>query len=337
MAEGKWISDLNAATPLADAACRVLTVRLDGVQQYLPLAMRKAEEDAEHVHQLRVSTRRAGAALEIFAPCLPPREFKRAKKTLRRIRRAAREARDWDVFLEGIQTEELPTAPRNRTVLDFLVGFGLAKRVTAQDLLANASPYYPFEFDRLVAETVAAVQKPKTRPELRTLLDLAQPMLSALLQEMHEAASSNLDDYEHLHQVRIIGKRLRYAMEIFVDCFAPAFRAQLYPAVEQMQEILGAANDSFVANQRLAFLGDRLQAFLPSAWRRCRSGLTKMQRAHQQRLEENRLRFMDWWKGWLQNGGEAAFSALLLKAPVEERHVPAAAEFPATVAAESTT
>ena len=43
--------------------------------------------------------------------------------------------------------------------------------------------------------------------------------------------------------MRILGKRLRYAMEMFADCFGPAFREELYPAVEQMQEILGRANE----------------------------------------------------------------------------------------------
>jgi hypothetical protein len=33
-------------------------------------------------------------------------------------------------------------------------------------------------------------------------------------------------------------------MEVFADCFALAFREKLYPMMEQMQEVLGNANDS---------------------------------------------------------------------------------------------
>lgn len=311
MAEGKWISDLTAATPLADAACRVLSVRLDTVRHYLPLALRQAEEDPEYVHQLRVSTRRAGAALEMFACCLPERVYRKARKMLRRIRRAAGEARDWDVFLLGLAEEK--SKAHSQAVLDLLLGYGLARRILARDLLAGASPGYPFVFDRLLAETVAAVHKPRGHPELRTLLDLAQPMLARLLQELHQAATGDLTDYDHLHQVRIIGKRLRYAMEIFVDCFAPAFREQLYPAVEQMQEILGEANDSHVAGQRLALLAEGLRAYQPGDWRRFRTGLQRLQQAHQQRLAERRQQFVDWWNRWLQTGGENAFRTLLRK------------------------
>src|SRR5215831_7032142 len=99
MAEGKWISDLAAETPLVDAARRVLSIRLEVVRDWLGLALREPDKDPEHVHQLRVGTRRAGAALEIFAPCLPEKVYDAARRHLRRLRRAAGAARDWDVFL----------------------------------------------------------------------------------------------------------------------------------------------------------------------------------------------------------------------------------------------
>src|SRR5262249_46970884 len=148
-------------------------------------------------------------------------------------------------------------------------------------------------------------------PELRELIDLAQPVLSSRLRELHAAASGDLSDYDHLHQVRIIGKRLRYAMEIFVDCFAPAFKEQLYPAVEQMQEILGLANDSHVASGRLAELRDWGKAHRPEDWRFFKSGIEDLLRFHEQRVEQQRLAFLEWWANWQQTGGEAAFWALL--------------------------
>jgi len=46
MADGKWINDLTEATPVADAARRVLAVRLEVVRDALPLA-RKALKDAD--------------------------------------------------------------------------------------------------------------------------------------------------------------------------------------------------------------------------------------------------------------------------------------------------
>jgi CHAD domain-containing protein len=312
MADGKWISELTADTPLTDAARRVLSVRLGVVRDYLPKAMRQADEDPEHVHQLRVATRRAAAALDIVSVCLPPKDHNRARKTLRRIRRAAGEARDWDVFVMGLPNW---TAVRLLPGRDLVAGYALGRRAAAQDLVADASPNFPFDFDRFLAEIVASVHKPRGHPGLKTLLDLARPMLSGLLDELHQATAGDLTDYNHLHQVRIIGKRLRYAMEVFVDGFPGEFREQLYPAVERMQEILGEANDSHVAGQRLAELADRRRTLKTEDWRRCKPGIDRLKKFHEQRVERQRLEFIDWWKSWQQSGGEAAFAELLKPAP----------------------
>jgi CHAD domain-containing protein len=310
VADGKWITDLEATTPLTDAARRVLTVRLQVVHERLPLAMRQADEDPEHVHQLRVATRRAGAALDIFALCLPEKPYRQARKALRRIRRAAGAARDWDVFLLGLPPAE-DQREGQRPAYDLLTGYAVGQRRLAQADLEDACPDYPFSFERLMAETVAAVRKPAADPELRTLHDLAQPMLSQQLQELDQAVARDLNDYDHLHQVRIIGKRLRYAMELFVDCFGPEFRNQLYPAVEEMHEILGEANDSHVAYQRLSDLRQGLKTLRPKHWRRFQTGLDALRRHHDKRTAERQRAFIAWWGDWQETGGETAFKALL--------------------------
>src|SRR5438045_1262376 len=151
MADGKWITELTAHTPLADAARRVLTLRLDVVHEYLPLALEKWTEDTEYVHQLRVGTRRGGAALAIFEACLPTRVFRRARKRLRKIRRAAGEARDWDVFAQALQEREADAAAADRAGLDFLVGYSEGQRAAAQRALAEASPEAPFDVEKLIA------------------------------------------------------------------------------------------------------------------------------------------------------------------------------------------
>src|SRR4051794_33720985 len=102
MAEGKWISDLKPQSPLAEAARHVLFVRLQVVKDHLPRATLEADRDIEYVHQLRVGTRRADAALRIFKACLPKKVHRKARRRLRKLRRAAGAARDWDVFLADL-------------------------------------------------------------------------------------------------------------------------------------------------------------------------------------------------------------------------------------------
>src|SRR5262245_13261360 len=119
MADGKWITGLTPSTSVMDAAKAVLSMRFAVVRHYLPLAAEKAHEDVEHVHQLRVGTRRAAAALRMFADAFPRKHLKPTRQTLRTIRRAAGDARDWDVFLLGLPTAKPLETATAKPALDF--------------------------------------------------------------------------------------------------------------------------------------------------------------------------------------------------------------------------
>jgi CHAD domain-containing protein len=310
LAEGKWIEDLTASAPLADAARRVLAIRLDVVRQYLGRAVREPGKDSEYVHQLRVGTRRAGAALDIFATCLPEKTYRGARRALRNLRRAAGAARDWDVFLQALSEQAHAGAPRkHHPGIDCLIGYAFAQRSAAQQVLEEEGAD-PFAFDRLSAELLYAVQGPNEPAQV--LLDLAAPILLGLLKDLDQAASADLTNYDNLHQVRIYGKRLRYAMEVFTCCFPAAFREVHYPAVEEMQEILGRANDSHVSVGRLTDLASRMQMLIPDEWHRYQSDLGRLLHFHEQRLPEERARFEEWWRHWQDDlGGKTALLELL--------------------------
>jgi len=264
-----------------------------------------------------VATRRAGAALEIFARCLSDKVHRGAKKRLRRIRRAAGAARDWDVFLNHVR-ERLPGASgREQPGLDFLFGYAQGRRAAAQAGLEDADPDPPLGFGAFLARTVADVRGPHPDHGARTLIDLARPMLLDLLRELDRAAAGDLTDYGHLHQVRIIGKRLRYAMEVFADCFGPPFREEIYPAVEAMQDVLGRANDSHVAEGHLTALLGRLRRTARGEMKRLRPGIEAELRFHRRRLPKERGEFLKWWDRWQASGSETVLTTLL-QAPEAE-------------------
>jgi CHAD domain-containing protein len=310
MADGKWISDLSADIPLTEAAHRVLKVRLGVVQERLPLAVGETE-DTEPVHQLRVATRRARAALDLFALYLPDKSYRAVRKQLRAIRLAAGAARDWDVFLAGLESSGPGRGANLRPGLDFLAGWAFGQRQLAQVALLDALTKRQAEFDQITDEILAAVRPPRGGFTGRTLADLARPRLASLLRELDEAALGDLTDYTYLHQVRIIGKRLRYALEIFAVCFAPSSRESVYTAVETMQDILGRANDSHVAGERLTALRAQLRAARPADWTRYRPGIEKILHYHQRRLPRERQNFFRWWRRWQASGSEGRLADLL--------------------------
>ena len=296
--QGKWISDLTAETPVADAARRVLTFRLEAVRDSLGQALRESDQNSDHVHQLRVSTRRASAALEVFSDCLPHKVYKAARRQLRAIRHAAGEARDWDVLLARLTTHTPEPSAEDRAGLDMLIGYAVAHRIPAQTRLESVCPDYPFGFERFMADTLGAIRSKGAGQE--PLAHFARPLLAQLMEELNLAQLHNKDDYQQLHEIRITGKRLRYAMEIFVDCFGPPLRRQLCPVVGDLQEILGFVNDHFVAAQLYGKLAANLRICLPHGSKTYQGLICRFLKHHESQMVAGRRKFDQWWDRWQQ-------------------------------------
>jgi CHAD domain-containing protein len=311
VADGKWINDLTPEMPLLDAARNVLFVRLQVVRDYLPKVVYHPDEDPEYVHQLRVGTRRSDAAVSIFRSCLSDKAFKGTRGRLRVVRRAAGSVRDWDVFLIELRSRFQDAPAKDAPGLDFLIGFSLGQRNLALTQLQATGHEQNAEFESFITNTIMNVRLAQDLNGKANLVDLARPLLSGLREELEQLASGDLNDYPHLHQVRIAGKRLRYAMEIFADCFPPSFKEELYPQIEAMQEILGRANDSHLAYERLAGLRIWIRQHWAEDWKRLQPGIEGLLRYHQRRLPQERRRFLQWWEKWGKHGSEELLTTLV--------------------------
>jgi len=63
------------------------------------IAGAKNSDDIEYVHRLRVASRRVRTALNIFTECLPPKQVRKWKKTIRKVTVSCGAARDTDVLI----------------------------------------------------------------------------------------------------------------------------------------------------------------------------------------------------------------------------------------------
>lgn len=296
MPDGKWIEGLTPEMPVADAARVVLAARFGVVAHYLPLAAERPHEDIEYVHQLRVGTRRAGAALRIFADDLPKKPRKAARRRLRTVRQAAGAARDWDVFLSGLGDVAASKLAGGKPAIDFLRGYGLFERVAVQSHLVEAAAETGRWFADAAQDLADQVKGPGG--EENSFGDLAGRHLHDHFVEFTAAVAADPAEPTALHEVRIAAKRLRYEMEIFAACAAPPLREQLYPAVEALQELLGGTQDAAVAVERLENLRDRVKANLPDEWRRVSPGVTGLLRAFRSRVKSAPSAFRKWRAKW---------------------------------------
>jgi CHAD domain-containing protein len=295
--KGKWIDGLAPEQPAGEAGRRVLEVRLRAAWHWLPLAAERSDGDIEYVHQLRVSNRRAVAALKVFRELLPENMHQSLKDGLRSIRRAAGEARDWDVLAERLKVaprDEVPRqgagdlAPRE---LEVVLRRIADRRRRAQEPICQVHARLVDEaFDREIQRALSQIGRREAESNSREpcFQEAARGQLAEGVERLFAAAAGPMADPDELHQFRIRAKKLRYAMEVFAGAFGAEFRGEVYPIVEQMQKQLGRITDHTMAERRYRELresadGDEAEP------------LQRLIDAHQQAAIEAEARFREWW------------------------------------------
>ncbi|MBV8488371.1 MAG: CHAD domain-containing protein, partial [Planctomycetaceae bacterium] len=307
----------------ADVAARSLRNRLGAVLQVLPLAARKAEEDIEYVHQLRVWTRRACAALDLYEELLPRRRCAWLKKQLKRVRRAANDARDCDVLIERLKTE------RSYQAAGLWLEELRAERSEKQKAIVTAERRLS-RGHRFLRRSEKLMKRLQSRDEKSggaapsSFGDWAPDRLRPLVEHFLAAVPADRTDNSALHQFRIRGKQVRYAMELLAGAFSEEFRTKLYPVIEAMQGRLGEINDLATSIDRLT---RKLDASADSAGEKSWQLLLARHRAL---LEEARQVFWDWFDSQqlqeLRKGFERELGRVTQTADPPSRPLPATSE-----------
>jgi len=310
----KRITDLSEMTPVEDAARRVLALRLEAVRDRIADALSSGDDRRQHVHALRVASRRAAAAVEVFEHCLPKKVFKELRRQLRLIRRAVGMARDWDVVLARLGKGFKHADPADQPAYDMLTGYALAHRVPAQKRLEQACPEYPFGFDRLMATSLAAIRRRPAGPA--TFGGYVRPMLAGMVDGFNSLCDRDDGEWGQLHEVRIAGKRLRYSLELVRDCFGESLDATLAPALANLQETLGTVNDSFNAAGLLREILGGLEHCHGAVGERYRGLVERQLAEHEGLMRTGREEYRRWLQQWRSTATQQALLALHPEMPL---------------------
>lgn len=285
----KWIDGLAADATVRSAAVCTLRARLRAVRELLPEAVRseqpgRAAGDAcELVHQLRVATRRAAAAIQLYRPLIPRRDRKWFRRRLRDIRQAAGRVRDLDVLLLNRHTtDELPP--------DLLTRLGESRSEALGPLRSLNRDLEQGE--RLRRRSRRLIHKVRRRDEPigeRSLADWGAARLRREAERFFAAAPADLHDVEALHRFRVRGKRLRYALELLAPAFPDHMKTETYPLVVELQDRLGKIHDCDVAANR--FLDWAAATAEPADAERLRTAARRQCRARERLVTE----FAAWW------------------------------------------
>lgn len=251
---------LAASDPLALAARKILARQAFLVSRHVAGTIEG--RDPEELHDLRVASRRARAALRLLRRALPADRAAVWREELRWLGGLSGAARDADVFGQRVRLHlrelGVPAAAR-RLLLALLAG----DRRGARDRLAEA--LRSERFTRLVAELQslpagfeADGADHAADGSARTL---APALIGRELRRLHRWRRRRIEllTAAELHAIRIAGKRARYALEFFADLLDPGLGDHIRTFVA-LQDCLGAHQDAVVARARLAEAARRLAA-----------------------------------------------------------------------------
>lgn len=260
----KEIEDLGVDAPVSVAARLVLRKRLTAVGRLISAATPSGPPSEESVHDLRVATRRAGAALRMFEPYLSPRVVRRVCKALRAVRRAAADARRADVQRSALRCW-VDEGGEPSAAAALLLDDVARSRADAQSQLDRAvRSYSPDEFRRLRRDAVRSLTSRAHRRAGTaglsavapfTLGALAQDRMGEAIDGLRSGLNTRTDDYSRLHALRLSGKRLRYALELFEGCTDATFYERVGARLRQLQDRLGDINDIHELLTRVESLG----------------------------------------------------------------------------------
>lgn len=271
-----------------DAAAHCLERRLKAVHRWLKRVRHQWQNDPEPVHQLRVATRRARVAVQLFSRLLGPDEVAWVERYLKRLRKTAGAARDWDVLIDRLATAPLKqvVGKKDRArVLDCLQ----EQRHSAQLALHPATGKSKRQRFRAKAGQLLKSLSRGGKTASLSVRELANDELRPLVQTFLQQAHMGLESIDQIHQIRIAGKHVRYALEVFASALPPTVRDAASGTFAELQEKLGAINDHATAMARLATLQ-------PAADPKLQSALQKLIVAEQTAMDDRVERLRATWR-----------------------------------------
>ena len=271
---------------LPNVAC---AARLESVLQLLPDAVENWEQNDEHVHALRVSTRRAEAALNMYRELVPEWRAAWIEKQLKRIRESSNDARDSDVFARRLEQDS------NNTATSELAKRVRAHRVESQQLIVEVYQRLKQKkrFELRIAKLLKRVRLrgKKIKAKNPSFSEWSTKKFTQLLDDFFEAAKCHQSDVEALHSFRISGKRVRYAMELLAGAYPEHFRQDVYSGLEKLQDKLGRINDHVNSASRIRFWIDEAA----KAKKQEIDYLKEILQTEEALLEQSKAEFCSWW------------------------------------------
>lgn len=229
---------------------------------------RRERLSVEATHELRVSSRRLDASLQVFKPFFPKKQLKRWRKDLRAVVKLLGELRDLDVLVQFLKKR------RERNVAGIIKDFesrrGPLERKAVQGLKR-------FSRTRALAGISARLGGAKLTITEGKLTKVGRRAIRRELREVNALGKSaeKHGRSDQLHELRLALKELRYTLEIF-DRWYEGRLEKFIDHCAKLQTHLGDIHDQEI------WLGDKK--------------LRRLERPLKAMVKKNRRKFKKAWQ-----------------------------------------
>lgn len=286
----------------AHVAVRTVRSRLEDVWAALG-DVGDSGADPVRIHRLRVASRRAMTALKAFDDLTPSGESRWFRRRLRRVRRASGEARDLDVM--AARLGDTARADIGVSAHRLLASMLVRERPAA--LKPIAAIYERLREDGWSGRLERLVVRMGRDQERVPLNTYGRRLLKSISRSFFAHADPRMLDDERIHRLRIEGKRVRYAVEIFAPVLPRRECVKVQRSLERLQDKLGRFTDHTAAADRLRRLSRRLGT------RADRRILATIRRREIREAARARTAVINWWTRSRRRQLRRCFRRLLRK------------------------
>ena len=247
MAKAKRIKGIKCNSVAPAGIKLVLLTRFEELNSFREAALDWTEP--EGVHSMRVASRRLRGALRDFMPYLRKRPLAPVLKQLKKLADALGEVRDQDVAIMALE-EMVTHAPAGfaPALQQFIETKKEVRDRARSELQARleASELKQLEMDFIarVAEATALPESTQLAASHITYLRMSRLIILDRLKELEKLSNGLLKplEIEMLHDMRIAAKRLRYAVELFQQCWGRSISTYA-KRIARLQTALGDVHD----------------------------------------------------------------------------------------------
>ncbi len=251
--------ELPAAQGPGEAFAGIVGHLADVILYWAPRAA--VRDGTEPVHQMRVALRRLRAGLSVFRRAVGGPSIEAVTAEARHLAGLLGPARDWDVFCAETGAAVNDAFADEKAVARLLAAAERRRRdaYVALSAFLGSAAFRSFGI-RLAMVACGTAWQAELTEEQREMLagDLtafaARVLQRRLKRLLHVGEDIAGLDAVSLHELRLDGKRLRYAAEMFSPLFARKDTRRFLRRLTELQECLGLLNDGAVAGTLMAEL-----------------------------------------------------------------------------------